>query len=255
MTTILFTDIVGSTERAAELGDHEWRKLQAQHHARVRSELRRFKGREANTAGDGFLVAFDRPASAIRCAWAIRESVKDLGLEIRAGIHAGEVDGTGRDLGGLGVHIGSRVAAAAEPGEILVSGTVRELVVGTGFQFEDRGERELKGVPGTWRLYALSAQPSGPAFRTGRWVPGLSFGKARWIGGAALAGIALLALALGLRRGDEESGSPPEGLSDAVIATMPFTVRGSEAVAYLGEGMVNLLGTKLDGAGDLRSVD
>ncbi|MGH7570649.1 MAG: adenylate/guanylate cyclase domain-containing protein [Gemmatimonadota bacterium] len=255
VTTVLFTDIVGSTERAAELGDHEWRKLQAQHHGRVRSEIRRFKGREANTAGDGFLVAFDRPASAIRCAWAIRESVKDLGLEIRAGIHAGEVDGTGRDLGGLGVHIGSRVAAAAEPGEILVSGTVRELVVGTGFQFEDRGERELKGVPGSWRLYALSAQPPGPAFRTGRWVPELSFGKARWIGSAALAGIALLALALGLRQGSEASGPAPEGLSNAVIATMPFTVRGSEAVAYLGEGMVNLLGTKLDGAGDLRSVD
>ena len=105
VTTILFTDIVGSTERAAELGDRDWRKLQAEHHTRVRREIRRFGGREANTAGDAFLAAFARPASAIRCAHAIRESLHEVGLEIRAGLHAGEVDGSGRDLGGLGVHI------------------------------------------------------------------------------------------------------------------------------------------------------
>jgi class 3 adenylate cyclase/tetratricopeptide (TPR) repeat protein len=254
VTTILFTDIVDSTVRAAELGDREWRNLQSQHHARVRRELKRFGGREANTAGDGFLAAFERPASAIRCAASIRESLKELGLEIRAGIHAGEVDGRGRDLGGLGIHVGARVAAAAGPGEVLASGTVRELVVGSGFQFEDRGERELKGVPGRWRLYALTGLPPGPPFRTGRWIPELRYRTAGMIAG----GLILLLAALAAVRFDWIGGEGPAGsesLSASVVATMPFTVRGSGDVAYLGEGMVNLLGTKLDGAGDLRSVD
>jgi tetratricopeptide (TPR) repeat protein/TolB-like protein len=245
---------VGSTERAAELGDREWRKLQSEHHTRVRRELRRFGGREANTAGDGFLAAFDRPAGAIRCAASIRESLKELGLHVRAGVHAGEVDGSGRDLGGLGVHVGARVAAAAGPGEVLVSGTVRELVVGSGFEFEDRGERELKGVPGRWRVYALTGLPPGPAFRTGRWIPELQVRTA----GLIVGGLALLIVALAAVRFDWIGGrgsTAPTDLSPTVVATMPFTVRGAEAVAYLGEGMVNLLGTKLDGAGDLRSVD
>jgi class 3 adenylate cyclase/tetratricopeptide (TPR) repeat protein len=253
VTTILFTDIVGSTERAAELGDQEWRKLQSEHHARVRRELRRFGGREANTAGDGFLAAFDRPASAIRCAAAIRESLRALGIEIRAGVHVGEVDGRGRDLGGLGVHVGARVAATAGPGEVLVSGTVRELVIGSGFQFEDRGEHELKGVPGRWRLYALTGLPPGPAFRTGRWIPELRYRTA----GLIVGGVLILLVGLAAIRFDWLGGRPStsEPISTSVIATMPFTVRGSGDVAYLGEGMVNLLGTKLDGAGDLRSVD
>jgi tetratricopeptide (TPR) repeat protein len=245
---------VGSTERAAELGDREWRKLQSEHHTRVRRELRRFGGREANTAGDGFLAAFDRPAGAIRCAASIRESLKELGLQIRAGVHAGEVDGSGRDLGGLGVHVGARVAAAAGPGEVLVSGTVRELVVGSGFLFEDRGEHDLKGVPGRWRLYALTGLPPGPPFRTGRWIPELSYRTAGLIAG----GVILLLAALAAVRFDWIGGggpAGPEALSASVIATMPFTVRGADDVTYLGEGMVNLLGTKLDGAGDLRSVD
>ncbi|HYO46293.1 MAG TPA: tetratricopeptide repeat protein [Gemmatimonadota bacterium] len=254
VTAILFTDIVDSTVRAAELGDREWRKLQSEHHTHVRRELRRFGGREANTAGDGFLAAFDRPASAIRCAAAIRESLKELGLEIRAGVHAGEVDGSGRDLGGLGVHVGARVAAAADPGEVLVSGTVRELVVGSGFEFADRGERELKGVPGRWRLYALTGLPPGPALRTGRWIPELNVRTTGLIAGA----LVLLLAALVVGRLDWIGGrgsSTSADVSTSVIATMPFTVRGSDDVAYLGEGMVNLLGTKLDGAGDLRSVD
>jgi len=256
VTTVLFTDIVGSTERAAGLGDRDWRKLQTEHHARVRREIRRFGGRESNTAGDAFLAAFERPASAIRCAHAIRESLEELGLEIRAGVHAGEVDGSGRDLGGLGVHVGSRVEGAARPGEILVSGTVRELVLGAGFQFEDRGEHELKGVPGTWRLYSLTGLPPGPAFRTGRWVPEMSYRTSGIMAGGVLVALAIAAAVwLGIPERDGGLGPDPDGISRSVIATMPFTVRGTEEVAYLGEGMVNLLGTKLDGAGDLRSVD
>ena len=254
VTTILFTDIVGSTVRAAELGDRVWRKLQAEHHARVRKELRRFGGREANTAGDAFVAAFARPASALRCAHAIRESIRELGLDIRAGLHAGEIDGSGRDIGGLGVHIGQRVEASAAPGEILVSGTVRELVVGAGFQFEDRGEHELKGVPGRWRLYALTALPPGPAFRTGRWVPEVSYRTVGMLAGA----LVLVAVAVLLWRGVPGIGggsASGTGISRSVIAPMPFTIRGSDEIAYLGEGMVNLLGRKLDGAGDLRAVD
>lgn len=254
VAAILFTDIVDSTVRAADLGDREWRRLQLEHHARVRRELKRFGGREANTAGDGFLAAFERPASAIRCAAAIRESLKELGLEIRAGVHAGEVDGSGRDLGGLGVHVGARVAAAADPGEVLVSGTVRELVVGSGFEFEDRGDRELKGVPGRWRLYALTGLPAGPALQTGRWIPEMKLGTAAAIGGGLLF---LVAVAAAVHFDWIGGGVPAASgeLSRSVIATMPFTVRGAEDIAYLSEGMVNLLGTKLDGAGDLRSVD
>jgi pimeloyl-ACP methyl ester carboxylesterase len=156
LATVLFTDVVGSTERAATLGDRDWRELLARHHALVRSELGRWRGTELDTAGDGFLATFDGPARAIRCACAARDAVRDLGLEIRAGLHAGECEVFGSTVAGIAVHIGARVAALAGAGEVLVSSTVRDLVAGSGISFDERGEHELKGVPEKWRIYAVT---------------------------------------------------------------------------------------------------
>jgi pimeloyl-ACP methyl ester carboxylesterase len=157
LATVLFTDIVGSTERATELGDRRWRELLEAHHTAVRRELERFRGREVDTAGDGFLASFDGPARAIRCANASIDAVRGLGLEIRAGVHTGECEIVGEKLAGVAVHIGARVAGRAGAGEILVSGTVHDLVAGSGLAFEDRGQATLKGVPGEWRLFAVVA--------------------------------------------------------------------------------------------------
>jgi class 3 adenylate cyclase len=154
LTTLLFTDIADSTTWAAELGDRHWRDLLDQHHDLVRVELGRFGGREVATTGDGFFATFDSPAQAVRCALSAADGVTSLGIEIRAGVHTGEVEVRGDDLGGLAVHIGARVAAAAQPGEVLVSSTVKDLLAGSGVAFEDRGEHELKGVPGAWHLFA-----------------------------------------------------------------------------------------------------
>jgi class 3 adenylate cyclase len=156
LATVLFTDIVGSTERAAEVGDARWRELLERHDAMVRSELARHRGREIKTVGDGFLATFDGPARAIRCASAILANARDLGLDVRAGIHTGECELIGEDVGGIGVHIGARVAAAAQPSEVLVSRTVTDLVAGSGIEFEPRGEQQLKGVPGEWALYSVA---------------------------------------------------------------------------------------------------
>ena len=156
LATVLFTDIVDSTRRAAELGDRDWRALLDAHDAVVRSQLSRFRGREVKTTGDGFLATFDGPQRAIRCAIALRDALHPLGVEIRAGLHTGECEVRGEDVGGIAVHIGARVSALAGAGEILVSGTLRDLVVGSGLAFEDRGAHELKGVPGEWRLYAVA---------------------------------------------------------------------------------------------------
>jgi class 3 adenylate cyclase len=161
LTTLLFTDIVDSTTRAAELGDRRWRDLLDQHHDLVRAELDRFGGREVSTTGDGFFARFDSPAQAVRCALSATNGVASLGVQIRAGVHTGEVEVRGADLGGLAVHIGARVAAAAQPDEVLVSSTVKDLLAGSGVAFEDRGEHELKGVPGTWHLFAAGSD--GPA--------------------------------------------------------------------------------------------
>jgi class 3 adenylate cyclase len=154
LATVLFVDIASSTERAAALGDARWRNVLNSYYAIVRKEFSRFRGRETNTTGDGFLATFDGPARAIRCALAIAQTVKQLGIDVRASVHTGECELMGENVGGIAVHIGARIMAQAEPGAVLVSGTVKDLVAGSGIEFEDRGVHQLKGVPGEWRLFA-----------------------------------------------------------------------------------------------------
>jgi class 3 adenylate cyclase len=156
LATVLFTDIVDSTRRAAEMGDRDWHALLDAHDAIVRSQLARFRGREVNTSGDGFLAMFDGPQRAIRCAMAIRDAVQALGIEVRAGLHTGECEIRGDDIGGIAVHIGARVSALAGPNDVLVSSTLRDLVIGSGLEFEERGAHTLKGIPGEWRLFAVA---------------------------------------------------------------------------------------------------
>jgi class 3 adenylate cyclase len=160
LATVLFTDIVGSTAKLAEVGDRRWNELLGQHHALVRRQLVRYSGREVDTTGDGFFATFDGPARAIRCASAIGQGVRELGLEVRAGLHTGECEVVDGKVGGIAVHIGARVAAEAGPGEVLVSSTVRDLVAGSGIAFTDRGVATLKGIPGEWRLYAVDREAS-----------------------------------------------------------------------------------------------
>jgi class 3 adenylate cyclase len=155
LTTVMFTDIVGSTETAARLGDARWKEVLAAHDERARREIERHRGRYINTTGDGLLATFDGPARAVRCAQAIGEDVRSLGIEIRAGCHTGEIELVGEDIHGIGVHIGARVAAMAGPFEVLVSSTVKDLVAGSGLSFEYAGEHDLKGVPDRWHLYRV----------------------------------------------------------------------------------------------------
>jgi class 3 adenylate cyclase len=156
LATILFTDIVGSTEHLSRVGDREWRAILQRHHSITRIELERNGGREINTTGDGFLASFEQPGSAIRCAIAVVEAVREMGIEVRAGIHTGECEQLGTNLAGIAVHVAARVASQAQPGEVLVSQTVKDLVAGSEHSFDDAGHHELKGVPGTWRLYVAS---------------------------------------------------------------------------------------------------
>jgi class 3 adenylate cyclase len=156
LATVMFTDIVGSTESAARLGDRRWGDVVARHDELVRRQLERYRGRPVKTLGDGFLATFDGPARAIRCAHEISEGVRTLGIEVRAGLHTGECELVGDDVAGMAVNIGARVSSLAGPGEVLVSGMVKDLVYGSGIEFADRGEHQLKGVPGDWRLYASS---------------------------------------------------------------------------------------------------
>ena len=155
LATVLFTDVVGSTARLAELGDREWADLLAEHHAAIRREIARFRGEEVDTAGDGFLAVFDGPARAVSCALSSVLAVRELGLEIRAGLHTGEIVRAAGEPGGMAVHIGARIVALANSGEVLASSTVRDLVAGSGIRFVDRGTHRLKGVPDRWRVFAV----------------------------------------------------------------------------------------------------
>jgi YVTN family beta-propeller protein len=203
--TLLFTDIVGSTELAAELGDRGWRALIQRHHAAVRRLLREYGGREIDTAGDGFFASFEQPALAVRCACAVVDALSRMGITIRAGLHAGEVEQMGDRLGGIAVHLGSRVAGAAGPGEVLVSGTVRDMLAGSELLFDDRGQHQLKGVPGEWRLFAVdvpsvvesvaavpeTAQPEEAQRRSRARLIWAGAGVAVVLGGAAAAAVLL----------------------------------------------------------------
>ncbi|MGQ7848751.1 adenylate/guanylate cyclase domain-containing protein [Granulosicoccus sp. 3-233] len=155
LATVLFTDIVDSTRTLSAIGDSAWKQLISAHHEAVRNELALYRGREINTTGDGFLASFDGPARAIRCAQSIVSNLKTIGLEVRAGIHTGECEMVDGQLGGIAVHIGARISGLSQSGEVLVSGTVRDLVAGSGLQFVDKGLHELKGVPGTWPLFSV----------------------------------------------------------------------------------------------------
>src|SRR5436309_8848134 len=153
--TVLFTDIVGSTERAVELGDRAWKDLLRSHHSIVRHELKRFRGREMDTAGDGFFALFAEPGAAVSCAASVVEQVRSLGIEVRAALHMGECEVLGKKVSGIAVHVAARILGLAGPGEVLVSATVRDLVAGSGFTFEDRGRHQLKGLPTEWPVFAL----------------------------------------------------------------------------------------------------
>jgi class 3 adenylate cyclase len=156
LATVLFTDVVGSTEQAGRLGDRRWKELLATHDKTVKTELERFRGHKVKSTGDGVLATFDGPGRAIRCACAVQDSVRSVGVDLRAGLHTGEIELLGEDVAGMAVHIAARVAARADAGEVLVSSTVRDIVAGSGIEFSDRGEHELKGVPTSWRLYAVA---------------------------------------------------------------------------------------------------
>jgi class 3 adenylate cyclase len=199
LATVLFTDIVDSTRRASELGDSAWRQLRERHDAMVRSQLGRFRGREVKQTGDGFLASFDGPARAIQCACAIRQEARDLGIEIRAGLHTGECELIGDDLAGVAVHVAARVGDTAQAGEVLVSGTVKDLVLGSGLNLAERGVHDLKGVPGRWPLFAVAAHYGQPPSAPGTEFPESSKGLglsdraglrlARWAPGIARAGV------------------------------------------------------------------
>jgi class 3 adenylate cyclase len=156
LATVLYTDIVGSTKFMAQVGDRRWKELLADHDAVVEAEIDRFRGRKVQSTGDGVLATFDGPGRAIRCACAINDAVRSLGIDVRAGLHCGEIELRGDDVAGMAVHIGARVSALAGAGEVFVSSTVKDLVAGSGIDFEDRGEYELKGVPGSWKIYAVA---------------------------------------------------------------------------------------------------
>ena len=256
LATILFTDIVASTQRATELGDRQWRQLLDEHHARVRRELRRFGGRELNISGDGFLAVFAGPARAIACADALRQAIRDLNLETRCGIHTGEVEGSGKTVGGIGVHIAARVMAEAGPGEILVSRSVRDSVEGSGIAFEDRGPRVLKGVVGERRLYAVTSVPADISHGRPTAGPVRALVRRPLFLGIAAGALVLLGILYATRRDTVADLTPEEAIAaDAApgIAVLPFTVNDPDLATWR-EGMVDLMTVNLDGVPGLRPI-
>ena len=252
LVTVLFTDIVGSTEKAAELGDRGWRELLRRHHGLVRQELWRFGGRELNTTGDGFLATFKRPEQAIRCARAVSDAVRGLGLEIRSGLHAGEVEVLEGTVGGIAVHTAARVAAQAGPGEVLVSSALRDIVAGSGWSFEDRGPHVLKGVPGEWRLYAASGEPPEPP-AAGFWERARQTRLLRMIVPFVRrrrVPLAFATLALGFLLGlgvlfawrNDRGGDAGDS---KVLAVLPFENLGAAEDEYFADGMTDEVRGKL----------
>jgi class 3 adenylate cyclase/TolB-like protein/Flp pilus assembly protein TadD len=253
LVTVLFTDIVGSTEKAAELGDRRWRELLRRHHELVRQELWRFGGRELSTTGDGFLATFKHPEQAIACARAVSDSVRQLGIEIRSGLHAGEVEVIEGPIGGIAVHTAARIAAHAGPGEVLVSRALRDFVAGSGWTFEDRGAHELKGVPGEWRLFATSGEP--PELpEAGGWERARQTRLLRSVASIVRRRripLAFTTLALGFllglgilfawRSSDRGAGSGER----KVVAVLPFENLGAAEDEYFADGMTDEIRGKL----------
>jgi class 3 adenylate cyclase len=237
LVTVLFTDIVGSTVRATELGDRAWRELLARHHGIVRRRLRQHHGREVDTAGDGFLSVFDAPAEAVLCACDIRDDVRQIGLEIRAGLHTGEIETAGEKVSGIAVHTAARVLATAGPSEVLVSGTVRDIVAGAELVFEDRGTHELKGIPGEWHLYAAD-RAAGTSFEAEKAAPA----GGRWRQAYFLAGVASVAVAAIVGAVLVAGGSPPtQSPPPSNVAQASMTLSTAATPATSGPNMVGLI--------------
>jgi class 3 adenylate cyclase/streptogramin lyase len=244
LATVMFTDIVKSTERAEALGDRAWRELLASHHRVVRRHLKRHHGREVDTAGDGFFMTFEQPAEAIACALEVADAIDQLGIQIRAGLHTGEVEPAGRKVAGIAVHVGARILANAEPGQIVVSATVRDLVSGSGHKFVDLGARPLKGVEGEWRLFAVERSPrvehaaASPASRerTRRMLPGLIAAGLVMLGAVSTAAVLLLTAASG---GDDVTGGNVvrSVASDGGLGAGFQVGRGPSDVLAIGEDL------------------